>query len=73
MGKKVKIAKIFLDHLFMQPVVYIEDVMQFTGLSNVSAYKLIDDFTRAGILHEITGNRRNRIFVFKEYYDIFNK
>ncbi len=73
MGKKVKVAKILLDQLFMLPIADIDDVMKFTGLSNVSAYKLIDDFTRAGILHEITGNRRNRIFVFKEYYDIFNK
>ena len=73
MGKKVKVAKKLLDQLFIQPVVYIEDVMHATGLSNVSSYKLIEDFSGVGILHEITGNRRNRIFVFKEYYDIFNK
>ena len=26
-----------------------------------------------GILHELTGQRRNRVFYFKEYYELFTK
>ena len=73
MGKRVKTAKVLLDHLFITPLVDIEDVVKITGLSNVSSYKLLDDFIKLGILREITGNRRNRIFVFKEYFEIFNR
>jgi len=34
---------------------------------------MIDDFVKAGKLKETTGFKRNRVFVFKEYLDIFYK
>ncbi|MBK9048441.1 MAG: hypothetical protein IPL74_17760 [Bacteroidetes bacterium] len=49
-----------------------EKVAELTGLSQVSSYKLIDDFVRLGILREVTGGQRNRIFLFHEYFDVFN-
>lgn len=71
LGKKIVVAKKLSDYLFMQPIIDISDVMQATGLSNVSAYKLIEDFIKLEILVETTGMQRNRIFQFKEYFDIF--
>ncbi|HUN04196.1 MAG TPA: Fic family protein, partial [Niabella sp.] len=41
LGKKVNNAKKFLDYLFLEPVVDAESVAKQTGLSMVSAYKLI--------------------------------
>lgn len=58
--------------MFVNPVVRPEKVAELTGLSQVSSYKLIDDFVRLGILREITGGQRNRIFLFHEYFDVFN-
>ena len=40
-------------------------------LSQVSAYKLLDDFEELKILKEMTGYRRNRIFWFEEYFKVF--
>lgn len=73
LGKKVATAKKLLDHLFLQPVVDAEQVAQATGLSLVSSYKMIDDFVKQGILHEMTGYKRNRLFMFEEYFSIFKK
>jgi len=73
MGKKVAVAKKLLDHLFLQPVINAEQISKATGLSLVSSYKMIDDFMKQGILKEMTGNKRNRIFVFEEYFSIFKK
>jgi len=70
-GKKVPNAKNLLDHLFTQPVLNAQDVAEFLDISQVSAYKIIEDFINAGILKETTGFKRNRYFVFKEYLDIF--
>jgi hypothetical protein len=32
---------------------------------------MISEFQKLGILHELTGRRRNRIFYFKDYYQLF--
>lgn len=73
LGKKVSSAKLLLDHLYHQPILDVEEVATVLKLSLVSSYKLIDDFTRLGILKEITGFKRNRVFIFGEYFEIFKK
>ena len=73
LGKKVPNAKKLLDHLFTQPIVKAQDVAHLLKVSQVSAYKIIDDFVTAGILKETTGFKRNRYFIFKEYLDIFHR
>lgn len=73
LGKKVNTAKLLLDHLYRQPIVDAAAAAHQTGLSLVSTYKLLDDFMRLGILKEITGARRNRLFAFEEYFMIFRR
>lgn len=73
LGKKVNTAKILLDYLFQQPIVDAEVVSKQTGISLVSSYKLLDDFMRLGILKEMTGAKRNRLFAFEEYFTLFKK
>ncbi|MEO7767010.1 MAG: hypothetical protein ABIS01_06270, partial [Ferruginibacter sp.] len=72
MGKKVPKAKQLLDYLFTQPIVSAQDVSELLDISAVSAYKLINDFIKNNILKESTGYKRNRVFVFREYLDIFS-
>lgn len=73
LGKKVNTAKVLLDYLFLQPIVDAEVVSKQTGISLVSSYKLLADFMRLGILKEMTGAKRNRLFVFEEYFTLFKK
>jgi len=73
LGKKLKTAKILLDYLFRQPVVDAEMVSTQTKISLVSTYKLINDFIRLNILKEITGAKRNRLFIFDEYFSLFKR
>jgi Fic family protein len=73
LGKKIKTAKVLMDYLFQQPIVDAERVAATTKGSLVSAYKLLDDFMRLGILKEMTGAKRNRLFVFDEYFTLFNR
>jgi Fic family protein len=71
LGKKMKPAQILLHRLFSEPLVRPDEVASITGLSMVSSYKLIEDFVRLKILKEITGNQRNRIYMFQEYFNVF--
>lgn len=73
LGKKVNVAKSLLDFLFQQPVVDADVIAKQLGTSRVSAYKLVEDFTRLGILHEMTGAKRNRMYIFEEYFTLFKR
>jgi Fic family protein len=71
LGKKIPNAKRLLDYLFTQPIVNAQDVATALEVSQVSAYKIIDDFVAIKILSEMTGYKRNRNFIFREYIDQF--
>ena len=71
LGRKAPHAKLLMDYLFGRPICDAEDCAKVTKLSLVSSYALIADFQRIGILKELTGFKRNRIFSFQEYYMLF--
>jgi hypothetical protein len=49
----------------------VTKVEQIIEKSNVSSYKMIADLEKNGILHEITGGERKRLYAFKEYIELF--
>lgn len=71
LGKKTKLAQNFLHYLFSNPAIDGQDVAQKFSINLSTALRLIDDFVRLKILHEITGHKRNRVFVFNNYVKIF--
>lgn len=73
LGKKVNVGKSLLDYLFQQPVLDADMIASRLGISRVSAYKLVEDFTRLGILREMTGAKRNRMYLFEEYFTLFKQ
>ncbi|MBK8967945.1 MAG: Fic family protein [Saprospiraceae bacterium] len=73
LGRRLPNARLLLDRLFSNPIIRADEVAAHAGVSLVSSYKLIDDFVRLGILQEQTGYRRNRVFVFREYLNLFER
>ncbi|MFZ1080856.1 MAG: Fic family protein [Candidatus Kryptoniota bacterium] len=71
LGRKTKIAKSFLNHLYSNPATDVARVKEVLNLSQASANSLVADFERLGILKEITGFKRNRYFLFSEYINLF--
>jgi len=53
------------------PYITVKDVQTKLEITYQGANKLIDTFTKLGILSLGGENKRNRTFVFKEYYDLF--
>ena len=45
---------------------------EVTGTSNAAAYDLMRRFVRNGLLDEITGQSRNRVFRYTAYVRIFS-
>ena len=70
-GKKAENAKIVLDHLFSNPIVNVKQVEKLLKCTNATANLLVADFTKSGILIQKTKYKRNRVFAFQEYLDLF--
>ncbi len=72
-GRKAHSAITLLNQLFVKPIVHVSDVKEITGLSKKAANDLAADFEREAILVEMTGQSRNRLFVFDQYLTLFQK
>lgn len=71
MGRRVPNALRFLDELFSHPVVSAKLVESLLSVSQPTAGSLVNDLRRIGILREMTGRRRGRLFAYDEYLQLF--
>ncbi len=69
-GMSVNTLKL-LDYLFKQPVINVKAAQERLGVSFPAANSMINDLQMVGVLTEITGGRRNRMFRFGLYLDLF--
>lgn len=72
-GKRALNARKMLRFLYKKPVFSMGDIQKELGISKPATNTLIKDFQSQNIVVEITGYERNRIFVFKDYLDIYQK
>ncbi|GBO55976.1 hypothetical protein APA_4182 [Pseudanabaena sp. lw0831] len=65
-------AQKVLNYLYQRPVIEAAKVAELTSLSPSSAYKLIADLEGFGILKEVTGGKRDKMYIFDEYLRLFS-
>ena len=73
LGSRMPKAMKVVEFLYNKPLVNAQVVAEVTGLSLPSAYKLIEDLEKMKILTEITGSKRDRLFIFSDYLKLFQK
>ena len=66
-------AQALMRSLYRTPVTNIKMVTDLIQAQTNTAAALIDDFVRMGILKELTGQKRNRLFIFEEYVRLFKR
>ncbi|MCB0379690.1 MAG: Fic family protein [Flavobacteriales bacterium] len=71
LGSRSTNAQLILTYLFQRPIIDAQKVKELTNLSPPSVYKIIDDLERLEILTEITGAKRGKIYLFKDYTKLF--
>ena len=71
LGRKVPIAQQLLSFLFSNPVISVNQASEHLEIGFAAASRLIADFQRLGLLKEVTGLSRNRLFVLSEYITLF--
>src|SRR5207248_6239566 len=60
-----------LDLLFERPLVHVNLVKDSLGIAFVTANKLVEQLEALGVLEEITGRKRGRIFSYTPYIALF--
>lgn len=60
-----------LEQLFQRPILSVADVGQLTGTTYPAANNLVSRLAERGIIQEITGYKRNRLFRYEPYIALF--
>lgn len=60
-----------LDMLFEQPLITVNRVMERLGVAFGTANRLVRQLVALGILEEVTGGRRHRVFRYAAYVSLF--
>ncbi len=71
LGKRASKGQALLRQLYSQPVMGVNEVAARLDITHQSASSLIRSFEGIGILQEITGRKKDRLFMFSEYLDLF--
>lgn len=71
LGRATPNATRIVDKLYGNPWTNTESLSQQLDLSVTTCNRLIHSLVELGILMEVTGNQRNRIFVFADYVRLF--
>ena len=73
MGRRSGSAMQLLQELFLHPFTTVDRASRTCELSYKAANSLVSSMEELGILKEVTGQSRNRMYLFKGYVDLFNK
>lgn len=71
LGKRMPLGLQLMGELYKKPVINIQQAVEVLNITSATANRLINELQKLGILKEKTGYQRNRMFVFKEYIDLF--
>lgn len=64
-------AQQLIHYLYRHPIIDVKTITELLETTQKTAGVLIEDMVSYGVLTEMTGQRRNRLFVFKEYLALF--
>ena len=71
LGKRAASARLALNILYRKPMISSQELQKGLSISTPTANALIHDFERLGILKEITGQQRHRVYRFERYLELF--
>lgn len=72
-GKRSPNARAALHCFYRQPIIWARKLETELEISQPTANALIQGFVKNGVLKELTGLRRNRLYVFDRYLELFEK
>lgn len=71
LGRRAENARTIIRHLYRSPWVSLPIIEKVLGINRNPARALLVGLQDIGVLEEMTGYKRNRVFLFRRYVDIF--
>jgi len=72
LGSRSANALNIVNYLYQHPFIDATKAKTITNLSAPTVYKLLEDLENIHILHEITGSKRGKQYLFRDYIRLFN-
>lgn len=66
-----KYLRALMDFLYQKPIINAQKIMEVTEVSQATAYKIAEEMLQVGILKEITGSKRGKMYSFDRYLKLF--
>jgi len=73
LGKRAERANQLVEYLYQQPIVSVAKTAEYLTITPQSANTLVGELVKIGILKEITGYERNRLFRYEAYVQLFDE
>ncbi len=73
LGRVSENALKLYEGLFDKPTITIDEIMNKLEVSNATAGRLAEKLIEIGVLENLKGRTRNKVFIYKKYIDIFNE
>ncbi|NPU93592.1 MAG: Fic family protein [Gammaproteobacteria bacterium] len=70
-GKRAENAQALINRLYNRPAITANDTAALLDVSHQAASALLKKMVEDGVLHEVTGYQRNRVFIFSRYLRLF--
>lgn len=71
LGKRVPLAMKLIRYLYSKPVIDTNEIAKALEVNISTAHRIVQDFEKLKIINEQTGYKRNRMFVFEDYIQLF--
>lgn len=71
LGRRAENAQKLIRHLYGNPAITLTAIEEILGINRNPARELIAGLEKMGVLKEVTGFKRNRVFLFRRYLEIF--
>ena len=73
MGSKAEKGIQILNILFQNPIITSNKLVGELNIASSTANRLLSEFEKLKIIEEYTGFRRNRKYIFKDYFELFDR
>lgn len=73
LGSRSADAQKIINYLYERPIIDASKVISITGKSKATAYKLIEELERIEVIKEVSEGKRNKLYYFNDYLNLFSE